>query len=182
MVITLVMISVIQKLGPHFSLGRWLLCSTGLIRYLYPTDSELKQLANIKKEKPKARKSKTQNNGKVYGDTFHIPRNLDVQLETAKVSRLDVVHLRYFTEYQWLVDFAFYTLIVYAITEVYMLLLLYLIHIFFQSYLISLYTVFFSPKQVYQNWFSLKNEINLSMLWCGLVILFSLYPFNRKVF
>ncbi|XP_045469421.1 transmembrane protein 161B [Harmonia axyridis] len=143
LVITLVMISVIQKLGPHFSLGRWLLCSTGLIRYLYPTDSELKQLANIKKEKPKPRKNKLQTNGKVYGDTFHIPRNLDVQLETAKVTHLDVVHLRYFTEYQWLVDFALYTLIVYSLTE------------------------------VYQNWFPLKNEINLSMLWCGVVILFS---------
>ncbi|KAL3276900.1 hypothetical protein HHI36_012270 [Cryptolaemus montrouzieri] len=143
LVITLVMISVIQKLGPHFSLGRWLLCSTGLIRYLYPTNSELKQLANIKKEKPKVRKNKVQNNGRGPSDTFHIPRNLDVQLETAKVSKLDVIHLRYFTEYQWLVDFSVYALIVYVITE------------------------------LYQTWFSLKDEVNLSMLWCGLVILFT---------
>lgn len=45
MVITLVMVSVIQKLSPHFSLAKWLLCSTGLTRYLHPTDNELKTLA-----------------------------------------------------------------------------------------------------------------------------------------
>lgn len=118
LVTTLVMISVIQKLGPHYSLARWLLCSTGLIRYLYPTDSELKQLANIPKDKNKSKKgSKNVSNGKT-ADTFHIPRNLDVQLETAKVTRLDVIHLRYYTEYQWLVDFTLYTVIVYVLTEV----------------------------------------------------------------
>ncbi|KAK9881000.1 hypothetical protein WA026_014343 [Henosepilachna vigintioctopunctata] len=143
LVITLVMISVIQKLGPHFSLGRWLLCSTGLIRYLYPTNGELKQLANIKKEKPKARKNRFSSNGINSTDTFHIPRNLDVQLETAKVTSLDIRHLRYFLEYQWLVDFALYALVVYVVTE------------------------------VYQFWFPLKGEINLSMLWCGIVILFT---------
>ncbi|KAJ8973581.1 hypothetical protein NQ317_001607 [Molorchus minor] len=49
LVITLIMISIIQKLGPHFSFAKWILCSTGLVRYLYPTDSELRQLANIRK-------------------------------------------------------------------------------------------------------------------------------------
>ncbi|KAG8321719.1 hypothetical protein J6590_041170 [Homalodisca vitripennis] len=29
LVVTLVMVSVIQKLGPHYSFSRWLLCSTG---------------------------------------------------------------------------------------------------------------------------------------------------------
>ena len=117
--ITLVMISVIQKLGPHFSFARWLLCSTGLIRYLYPTDAELRQLASIPKDKAKAKKgAKTQANGKASAETFHVPRSLDVQLETAKVTRLDVIHLRYYTEYQWLVDFTVYAVVVYVITEV----------------------------------------------------------------
>lgn len=108
------MISVIQKLGPHFSFARWLLCSTGLVRYLYPTDSELRQLASI----PKDRKGKKGGTNGRSVETFHVPRNLDVQLETAKVSRLDVIHLRYYTEYQWLVDFTVYAIIVYVITEV----------------------------------------------------------------
>lgn len=119
LVITLVMISVIQKLGPHFSFGRWLLCSTGLIRYLYPTNSELRQLGNIPKEKQKSRKSgKVTENGNQKPETFHIPRNLDIQLQTEKVSSLDLIHLRYYIDYQWLMDFAIYSIIVYILTEV----------------------------------------------------------------
>ena len=119
------MISIIQKLGPHFSFAKWLLCSTGLIRYLYPTNDELRQLANIPKDKSKGKKgNKGLQNGKNISDTFHIERSLDVHLETAKVTHLDVIHLRYFTEYQWLVDFSMYAAVVYVITEVYILLLL----------------------------------------------------------
>lgn len=113
------MISVIQKLGPHYSLARWLLCSTGLIRYLYPTNEELKQLANIPKEKTKSKKnSKSQSNGKSSGETFHIQRSLDVQLKLTKLTPTDVMYLRFYTEYQWLVDFAVYAGIVYVLTEV----------------------------------------------------------------
>ncbi|XP_072396215.1 transmembrane protein 161B [Diabrotica undecimpunctata] len=145
LVITLIMISVIQKLGPHYSLARWLLCSTGLIRYLYPTDSELRELANIPKEKSKNRKNpKAQTNGKTTVDTFHIPRSLDIKLDSIKITRQDVIHIRYYTEYQWLVDFSVYAAVIYGATE------------------------------LYQVWFPLKNEINLSMVWCFLVILFAI--------
>ncbi|GLG97663.1 Uncharacterized protein GBIM_04385 [Gryllus bimaculatus] len=144
LVITLVMVSIIQKVGPHFSLGRWLLCSTGLFRYLYPTDEELRSLAGVPKDKGKGKKGgKHVENGK-KDDSFHIPRNLDIQLETAKVTALDVIHLRYYSEYQWLVDFSFYSTLVYITTE------------------------------VYQYFIPLKDEINLSMLWCFLVLCFSL--------
>lgn len=51
-------------------------------------------------------------------NTFHVPRNLELSLETAPVSPLDLVHLRYYTEYQWLVDFSLYTGIVYTMSEV----------------------------------------------------------------
>ncbi|KAB0802240.1 hypothetical protein PPYR_04723 [Photinus pyralis] len=145
LVITLVMISIIQKVGPHYSLARWLLCSTGLIRYLYPTDSELRQLANIPKDQLKWKKGhKHVENGNQKKDTFHVPRSLDIQLETCAVSPLDVVHLRYFVEYQWLLDFTLYSIFVYIITEIY--------HFSFPE----------------------KNEVNLSMMWCALVITFAL--------
>lgn len=145
LVITLIMISIIQKVGPHYSFARWLLCSTGLVRYLYPTDNELRQLANVPKEQFKSRKnSKQHENGKNKSDTFHVPRNLDIQLETAKVSALDVVHLRYYVEYQWLLDFALYSIFVYIATE------------------------------LYHSRFPQKHEVNLSMMWCMLVIIFAL--------
>ena len=86
-----------------------------MTRYLYPTDQQLRALAGVPKEKSK--RGKHSENGKV-GDVFHVPRNLDIQLESAKVTALDVVHLKYYTEYQWLLDFSLYAIIVYILTEV----------------------------------------------------------------
>lgn len=86
-----------------------------LLRFLYPTDQELKSLAGIPKEKPK--KGRHMENGKTT-ETFHIPRNLDLTLETAQVSHLDVVHLKYYSEFQWLLDFSVYASITYILTEV----------------------------------------------------------------
>ncbi|XP_026322462.1 transmembrane protein 161B [Hyposmocoma kahamanoa] len=141
LVITLIMVSVIQKLG-SYSFARWLLCSQGLYRYLYPVNSELKTLAGVPKDKAKNKKGgKNETNGKP--ETFHVPRSLDIQLETAPVTTLDVVHLRYYTEYIWIVDFSLYTSTVYIMSE------------------------------VYTSIFPLKDEFNLSMVWCLLVVLFS---------
>lgn len=67
-----------------------------------------------------------------------------MQLDSIPISQYDVVHLRYFTEYQWLIDFSLYSIIVYLISETY--------H-------------FYIP---------IKDEVNLSMLWCMLVIFFAL--------
>lgn len=111
------MVSIIQKLGTYLSLAKWLLCSTGLVRFLYPTNTTLKQLANIPKEKSKhKRNGKYHDNGKE--ETFQIPRSLSVELETSKINHIDIVHLRYYSDYQWLVDFSVYAIIVYIITEV----------------------------------------------------------------
>lgn len=146
LVITLIMVSVIQKLSPHFSLAKWLLCSTGLTRYLHPTDDELRKLSGVPKEKSKSKKDK-RNGGHAEPEktssTFHVPRSLDIQLESVQISPYDIIHLRYFTEYQWLVDFSLYSLIVYVLSEVY--------HFFFP----------------------MKEEFNLSMVWCLLVVFFA---------
>lgn len=136
------MVSVIQKVNPHFSFAKWLLCSTGLIRYLHPTDKELKELARVPKQMPGKQKG-YQKNQKEKPDTFHVPRNIDLQLETTPVYRSEVVYLRYFTEYQWLVDFSLYAGIVYVISETY---------------------TYFIP---------INGEVNLSMVWCLLVVFFS---------
>lgn len=110
------MVSVIQKLG-NYSFARWLLCSRGLYRYLYPDNSELKTLAGVPKDKPKSKKgSKSESNGKL--ETFHVPRSLELQLETSLVTPADVIHLRFYTEYQWMVDFSLYSCIVYILSEV----------------------------------------------------------------
>ena len=50
------MVSVIQKVSPHASFAKYILCSTGLIHYLHLTDDELKTLAGVPKDKPKGKK------------------------------------------------------------------------------------------------------------------------------
>uniref|UniRef100_A0A1A9WSP1 Transmembrane protein 161B n=1 Tax=Glossina brevipalpis TaxID=37001 RepID=A0A1A9WSP1_9MUSC len=148
MVLTLIMISIIQKVNPHFSFAKWILCSTGLYRYLHPSDDLLRAKAGLPKEKLSKvnHKNKHKQNNHVVASNgqFHIPRNIDIQLQTVPVLTQDVIHLRYFAEYQWLMDFSVYAAIVYIISEAY--------HYFFP----------------------LKNEVNLSMVWSFLVIFFAL--------
>lgn len=124
MVITLVVVSVIQKFNNHLSFAKWILCSTGLYRYLHPTDDDLRTKAGVPKEKPqkggKGKYGAHHQNGthNPKEGQFHIPRSIDVELETSPVMARDVIHLRYYTEYQWLLDFSIYAAIVYIISEV----------------------------------------------------------------
>ncbi|GAB0090454.1 transmembrane protein 161B [Sergentomyia squamirostris] len=148
LVITLVMVSVMQKLSPHFSLAKWILCSTGLTRYLHPSDAELKNLAGVarggKSGKSSGNKFKDTKSGSgEKSNTFLVPQNLNIELETAKILSTDVIHLRYYTEYQWLVDFSLYSAIVYTLSEI--------------------FNYFIPPK----------DEVNLSMMWCLLVVFFA---------
>ena len=57
----------------------------------------------------------------------------------------DLVQLRFYTEYQWLLDFALYSMITYSLSELYIFLL---------------------PERSSQ-------EANLSLVWVILVILFT---------
>lgn len=77
-----------------------------------------KNINKSKRDRHKNHNSNNNNNDDTKSNTFHVPRNLDIQLETAKVLPIDVIHLRYFTEYQWLVDFSLYSAIVYTLSEV----------------------------------------------------------------
>ena len=54
----------------------------------------------------------------------------------------DLVQLRYYTEYQWLLDFSLYSLITYSLSEVYLYLL---------------------PARA-------ATEVNLSLVWVCLVL------------
>jgi len=151
-VITMMMATVLSRVGPHLSLARWLLCSkfAGLVRYLHPSDEQLRVHAPApkldKKDKKRQRnQEKNGANGSQQNGTFNVPRNIDVHLETAPVDIGDLVQLRYYTEYQWLVDFSSYSLITYILSEVYIYLL---------------------PDKA-------NSEVNLSLVWVVLVIGFT---------
>ncbi|KAI1900420.1 hypothetical protein AGOR_G00049760 [Albula goreensis] len=117
LVVTMVMASVIQKIIPHYSFARWLLCSGSLRWYQHPTEDELRSLAG-KQQKGKNKKDRKYN-GHIDNKPLTIPKDIDLQLETKSISEVDTLALHYFPEFQWLVDFTVAATIVYLITEVY---------------------------------------------------------------
>ncbi|PKU33997.1 hypothetical protein llap_15699 [Limosa lapponica baueri] len=75
LVVTMVMASVIQKIIPHYSLARWLLCSGSLRWYQHPTEEE------------KDRKY----NGHIENKPLTIPKDIDLHLETKSVTERDTI-------------------------------------------------------------------------------------------
>uniref|UniRef100_H3B671 Transmembrane protein 161B n=1 Tax=Latimeria chalumnae TaxID=7897 RepID=H3B671_LATCH len=142
LVVTMVMASVMQKIIPHYSFARWLLCNGSLRWYQHPTEDELRALAG-KQQKWKNKKDRKYN-GHIENKPLTVPKDIDLQLETKSVSEEDTLALHYFPEYQWLVDFTVVATAVYFITEVY---------------------------------YSLTNpssEMNISIVWCLLVLAFAI--------
>lgn len=118
LVVTMVMASVIQKVIPHYSLARWLLCNGSLYWYQHPTEDELRTLAGKQQLKGKSKKDR-KHNGHIENKPLTIPKDIDLHLETKTVAEVDTLALHYFPEYQWLVDFTVAATIVYVITEAY---------------------------------------------------------------
>ena len=120
----MIVASIMSKFGPYLSFARWILTASGLVRYMHPTDEELRTLAMIPKERNKKKghrrddRNYVKNGQTPENGVFNVPRNLDLQLDTTKVTTGEIVQLRYYPEYQWLVDFAFHALLVYILTEV----------------------------------------------------------------
>ncbi|KAF7200090.1 transmembrane protein 161B [Nothobranchius furzeri] len=116
LVVTMVMASVIQKILPHYSFSRWLLCSGSLRWYQPPTEDELRNLAG-KQKGPKRKDRKY--NGHTDNKPLTVPKDIDLQLETKCITEVDTLALYYFPEFQWLVDFTVAASAVYVITELY---------------------------------------------------------------
>ncbi|XP_071434373.1 transmembrane protein 161A isoform X1 [Pithys albifrons albifrons] len=142
--VTLLAATLLQRMAPHCSFARWLLCNGSLYRYKHPSDEELCALAG--KQRPKGRRDRRVN-GVVEDKPLSVPRDIALRLDTAPITAVDALVLRYFVDYQWFVDFALYSTIVYVLTEGY-------------------YSVA-NPAR----------ETNLGLLWCLLSIFFSVKVF-----
>ncbi|XP_051495421.1 transmembrane protein 161A isoform X3 [Apus apus] len=118
--VSLLAASLMQKMAPHCSFARWLLCNGSLHRYKHPSDEELCALAG--KQRPKARRDRRAN-GVTDEKPLSVPRDIDLHLDTSPITAVDALVLRYFLEYQWFVDFAVYSTAVYVFTEGYYCLL-----------------------------------------------------------
>ena len=77
------------------SFARWILTTSGLIRYMHPTDEELKSLITIPRDKKNKKGSRRDDRNGNASDksVFNVPRNLDIQLETTKVTTTDTTRL-----------------------------------------------------------------------------------------
>ncbi|KAF4074416.1 hypothetical protein AMELA_G00239140 [Ameiurus melas] len=118
LVVTMVMACVIQKIIPHYSFARWLLCSGSLRWYQHPTEEELRSLAG-KHQKGGKNKKDRKYNGHIENKPLTVPKDIDLQLETKCIAEVDTLALHYFPEFQWLVDFTVAATAVYLITELY---------------------------------------------------------------
>ncbi|KAM7410212.1 hypothetical protein PAMA_001588 [Pampus argenteus] len=140
LVVSLLAASIMQRMAPHYSFARWLLCNGSLFRFKHPSEGELCALAG--KQMPKQNRRDRRQNGE--SKPLTVPKDIDLHLDKAPVNAMDALVLRFFLEYQWLVDFAVYAAGVFLFTECY-------------------YSVVDASK-----------EVNIGAIWCVLTVLFSL--------
>lgn len=157
------MLSVLHKIASYYSFASWLLCSK-LVRFLHPTDDQIREMVKLSssgdgknnsnihatKESRSASRHRKKNehhmrNGTPGNETFKIPRNTPFVLEAMRVRAVDLHELQFYPEYQWLVDFSLCALMVFILSETY---------------------AFFFPSRV--------DDLNLSLVWCLLVVAFTL--------
>ncbi|KAK0156104.1 Transmembrane protein 161A [Merluccius polli] len=115
LVVSLLAASIMQRMAPHCSFARWLLCNGSLYRFKHPSEGELCALAG--KQIPKPSKRDRRQNGE--NKPLTVPKDIDLHLDKAPVNALDALVLRFFLEYQWLIDFAVYAAGVFLFTECY---------------------------------------------------------------
>lgn len=140
LVVSLLAASIMQRMAPHCSFARWLLCNGSLFRFKHPSEGELCALAG--KQVPKPNRRDRRQNGE--NKPLTVPKDINLHLDKAPVNAIDALVLRFFLEYQWLVDFAVYTAGIFLFTECY-------------------YCVVDARK-----------EVNIGAIWCVLTVLFCL--------
>ncbi|XP_068693083.1 transmembrane protein 161B-like [Montipora foliosa] len=161
-VLSVAMATILQKISPFISLGKWILCNEHLVRYLHPSDDELKLLIGkntaVSTNKSKARKGaasdsrKRQSNAAAAREndhdvnTFTVPCNIDVHLDKSVIEEIDLLPQFLYHDYKWLIDFSFCAAVINVFVEI------------FAFFLPEIYT----------------QELNLGLVWNFLVIFFAI--------
>uniref|UniRef100_A0A673K7A6 Transmembrane protein 161A n=1 Tax=Sinocyclocheilus rhinocerous TaxID=307959 RepID=A0A673K7A6_9TELE len=135
LVVSLLAVSIMQRMAPHLSIARWLLCNGSLFRFKHPSEGELCTLAG--KQIPKTSRRDRCDHSQSQKTLIFTWRVLHLGSCTKNI-------LRFFVEYQWLIDFAVYATGIYLFTEGY-------------------YSVVDASK-----------EVNIASIWCVLTVFFCL--------
>nr|XP_048686952.1 transmembrane protein 161A isoform X2 [Caretta caretta] len=88
--VSLLTASIMQRLSPHCSFARWLLCNGSLYRYKHPSEEELYALAG--KQKPKAKRDRRLN-GVTEDKPLSVPKDINLHLETTPITTVDALGL-----------------------------------------------------------------------------------------
>ena len=137
MVLTMITASLLHKLAPFYSLGRWLV-TKGLHRYLPPTDKLLRP--HVSMPAPTTKKKAASQRAKVLSSrksspeeiiaalntdpssldqSLAVPKSANIELEETEVKWLDVDQLHYSGELEFLLNFTMAVLVIFACTSVY---------------------------------------------------------------
>ncbi|RMZ96064.1 transmembrane protein -like [Brachionus plicatilis] len=143
-IFTIIMFILLTKLGKFYSYGRYLLCHK-LYRYLSPNSVELKKSVRTHyKSQTKCKKMSRLFEIDDDKEEFNIPEGATIELSMSPVVAHDLHFIKYSDDFQSFVDVSQIAIIIYTSTEVYMAI--------------------FRPS----------DEINLSVVWCAMAILYGM--------
>ena len=147
LVITMIVASAVHKLSSYYSLGRWLLVKK--LKFYLPPDQRDLQKGNRSSARLNCAKE----------DVF-IPSSFNLSLKSSQLCLAELLTVRYFSDFRWLVDFAASSMLVYTCTRVYFyfnpmamwieydlsIIWILLVMIYTVSVLVAITTVYFSNE------------------------------------
>lgn len=110
-VLTMIVASVVHKLAPYYSFGRWLV-TKGLKYYAVPNDSALQSHIATDLDSTTRNRHKTN----TINDDMLIKRTSSIPLNPQPLSPVVVLLIYYYTELKWLMDLLVAVLFVYIVT------------------------------------------------------------------
>lgn len=144
LIYTVIMFVMLSKLGKYYSIGRYIMC-TKLTRFLSPNSEDIKKsVRNFYKSTKKDKKLNHLFEISKEKEEFNIPEGAEVEVACAPVQSTELFYIKYSDDLQSFIDISFIALFIYATTEV--------------------YVAFVQPT----------DEINLSVVWCGMALFYGL--------
>lgn len=144
LIYTVIMFVMLSKLGKFYSIGRYILC-TKLFRFLSPSSDDIKKSVRKFFKSSTSKKDKKLTRLFEIGEDkeeFNIPEGAEVDVACSPVSHADLYYIKYSDDLQSFIDISFIALFIYVTTEIYI--------------------AFVKPT----------DEINLSVVWCGMALLY----------